>query len=830
MRLHSKRLFVFLAWLLLSCACLADTPMNGWWWNPTESGRGFAIERQGDKIFLAGFLYESSGSATWYVSILDAKSNGNWTGDMTRYTGGQTLLGPYQAPTSTSVVATAVVNFDTPNTGQMALTFKDGHLPKTLQLERFPFWAPIPFAPSNGSYESGWWWNESESGRGYFIETQGSQAFIASFMYDSTGQPTWYAMLANVLTPSIVTGGIQQYINGQSLSGDYKAPTLSPLSAGDLTIRFSDNETGVLILPNGHSVPIKRFLFSPSLAAINVAPVAVSRVSGTATTGKLVTLDGSQSSDANHDQLTYKWSLVSKPPSSSATILKNDESSASFIPDLIGDYVFKLIVNDGRASSPASFVTAHVFAPPLTQRPQVFWRETSNTLNIDYKVISNYWSRNGFGTFNFFDKGYKSFFFPTGGEFNTPRSQNDNDFIIFSVDNNNQIRQELSPFKTKYIAGFVTSSLIGDFGAPQESIIFIDQGRENTSTNITAFEKSYLWRVDKVNNNWQATEFAQELGRNFWHSSNNAIDINGDGVLDFVASNLLSDNQQDKQVLFLSNKITSKPDSFDLTANICKSSSDIIFNSGSSALIRLSNGRTGVISMPYTANPPYSAGDKGSIMTLSLDGRKVDKVQCIDVRNTPLTAVMTNDEGYNAIHVLDVNGDGLDDFIALAESGNGSKFRKLIIFTQLPNGEFINANKTVNIPFNYSLPNASSKSFTDWVSNELFITDINSDGLPDIFMHSQLIDRTSLDQYGIRGGLVNVNGVYQDYTIPKSDIFWNAEDPPFQYRYIIPIELNNDGIVDFLMIGNSGNQKYITPENPYGLYYRVSFLLSEFKK
>jgi len=801
--------------------------MNGWWWNPTESGRGFAIERQGDKLFLAGFLYENSGSATWYVSILDAQSNGSWTGDMTRYAGGQTLLGPYQAPTSTAVVAKAVVNFDTQNTGQMALTFKDGHLPKTLQLERFPFWAPIPFAPSNGSYESGWWWNESESGRGYFIETQGSQAFIASFMYDSTGEPTWYAMLANVLTPSLATGALQQYKDGQSLSGDYKAPTLSPASAGNLTIRFSNNENGVLTLPNGQNVTIKRFLFSPSLAAINVAPVAVAGSNINAITGKLITFDGGQSSDANNDSLTYKWSLVSKPSSSSATLLKKDEAQTSFTADFAGDYVLKLVVNDGRASSAPSFVTAQVIAPTLTQRPQIFWRETNNILTVDYSSIGNYRSRNGYSTFNFFDQGYKSFFFPTGGEFNTPRSQNDNDFLIFSVDSNNNIIQEKNPFETKYVAGFVTNFIKGDFGGSDESLIFIDQGRENVATNISDFEKSYLWRIDKKNKNWQVTEFGQELGKNFWHSSNNPIDINGDAILDFAASNLLSDSNNNKLVLFLSNKIVGKPNSIDLTKYICLNKDEFVFNSGSSALIKLANNRTGVISMPYTATPPWSAADKGSIITLNSDGSKVDKVQCIDVRNTSLTFGMYYNEGYNAIHVLDINGDGLDDFIALAEGGGGASQRRLIAFIQQSNGDFTNANAVLNLPFTYKLPNVATAPFKDWVSNEFFVSNLNGDGAPDLFMHTQLIDRNSILQYGLRGGLIFENGVYKNYSIPNTNIIWNSQFHSDNYQYIIPIEMNNDGITDFLMIGVFGDPKLITIKNPYGLYFGVSFLLSE---
>ena len=45
----------------------------------------------------------------------------------------------------------------------------------------------------------------------------------------------------------------------------------------------------------------------------NVAPAANAGVAQNVTTGTLVTLNGSASSDANSDSLTYLWTLTSKP-------------------------------------------------------------------------------------------------------------------------------------------------------------------------------------------------------------------------------------------------------------------------------------------------------------------------------------------------------------------------------------------------------------------------------------------------------------------------------------------------------------------------------------
>ncbi|MEE9345008.1 MAG: hypothetical protein V3U88_05320 [Methylococcales bacterium] len=60
-----KKLIIF---LLLACnfyqSVNAHDPDTGWWWNANESGRGFSIEKQADKIFLAAYLYDDSGNPT----------------------------------------------------------------------------------------------------------------------------------------------------------------------------------------------------------------------------------------------------------------------------------------------------------------------------------------------------------------------------------------------------------------------------------------------------------------------------------------------------------------------------------------------------------------------------------------------------------------------------------------------------------------------------------------------------------------------------------------------------------------------------------------------
>jgi hypothetical protein len=69
-----------------------------------------------------------------------------------------------------------------------------------------------------------------------------------------------------------------------------------------------------------------------------------------------VTIDGTYSTDADNDQLTYKWTLLQKPSSSTAVLSSTTAARPTFKADLVGDYVAQLIVNDGKVDSAPSSV------------------------------------------------------------------------------------------------------------------------------------------------------------------------------------------------------------------------------------------------------------------------------------------------------------------------------------------------------------------------------------------------------------------------------------------------------------------------------------------
>ncbi|MCB1604767.1 MAG: hypothetical protein KDI59_08975, partial [Xanthomonadales bacterium] len=99
----------------------------------------------------------------------------------------------------------------------------------------------------------------------------------------------------------------------------------------------------------------------------NSAPIADVGSDIVGVIGETVGLDGSLSYDIDLDELTYSWSLLTAPQGSSAMINNGNQMIASLTPDLIGDYVAQLIVNDGCLDSDpdSALVTISVNQPPV---------------------------------------------------------------------------------------------------------------------------------------------------------------------------------------------------------------------------------------------------------------------------------------------------------------------------------------------------------------------------------------------------------------------------------------------------------------------------------
>jgi len=83
----------------------------------------------------------------------------------------------------------------------------------------------------------------------------------------------------------------------------------------------------------------------------NVKPVANAGGNKSILVGETAVQDGTGSTDANGDPLTFSWSLVSKPAGSTATLSGLTSPMTSFVGDISGTYDINLTVNDGLLDS-----------------------------------------------------------------------------------------------------------------------------------------------------------------------------------------------------------------------------------------------------------------------------------------------------------------------------------------------------------------------------------------------------------------------------------------------------------------------------------------------
>ena len=94
------------------------------------------------------------------------------------------------------------------------------------------------------------------------------------------------------------------------------------------------------------------------IADSNSAPLVDAGNNITLRTTETATLDGGGSSDADTgDTLTYLWEITSAPDGTSTSLSAVDTASPTLVPDLAGEYVVKLVVNDGHMDSLEESIT-----------------------------------------------------------------------------------------------------------------------------------------------------------------------------------------------------------------------------------------------------------------------------------------------------------------------------------------------------------------------------------------------------------------------------------------------------------------------------------------
>ncbi|HUL94894.1 MAG TPA: hypothetical protein VLT89_02725 [Usitatibacter sp.] len=150
--------------------------------------------------------------------------------------------------TANSVMGTNQVMAATPNTLELAPAERRAYFDFSIfsrtsvtPLSVTSSSAPPPSVPTVDA--QGLWWNPRENGTGLSVVAHGDTLFVALYIYDEDGEPTWVVMPGGSWDPTFTaySGALYRSSGGPSFYG-YDAASLAAGPAGTLTITFQDDD------------------------------------------------------------------------------------------------------------------------------------------------------------------------------------------------------------------------------------------------------------------------------------------------------------------------------------------------------------------------------------------------------------------------------------------------------------------------------------------------------------------------------------------------------------------------------------------------------------
>ena len=107
--------------------------------------------------------------------------------------------------------------------------------------------------------ETGWWWNPSEPGRGFFAEVQRGTLFLSVFGYGEDERSVWH--IANgQYSRGVFQANLMEFGGGQTLGGGWRQPSVAA-DRGTITLQPLGDGRIQAMLSNGRQIMLSRFSF-----------------------------------------------------------------------------------------------------------------------------------------------------------------------------------------------------------------------------------------------------------------------------------------------------------------------------------------------------------------------------------------------------------------------------------------------------------------------------------------------------------------------------------------------------------------------------------------
>jgi hypothetical protein len=154
-------------------------------------------------------------------------------------------------------------------------------------------------------------------------------------------------------TWSQITGSNVTLVDATTATANFLAPDVT----ADETLTFEVTVTDDQGASSSDRIDV-------TILRVNQIPVAIAGDDINIEINNLVTLSGAASSDLDNDSLSYLWTFQA-PSGSLSTLSSLNDAAPTFTPDIAGEYVARLIVNDGFDDSAYDEMTVLVSAPPV---------------------------------------------------------------------------------------------------------------------------------------------------------------------------------------------------------------------------------------------------------------------------------------------------------------------------------------------------------------------------------------------------------------------------------------------------------------------------------